>query len=184
MVLESKRLILRGWRDEDAPSLFKYASDERVGPAAGWEAHKSVAYSRAVIRTIFNRDEVYAICLKGGGNEPIGSIGLTFAGRCEKELSDGECELGYWVGVPFWGRGIASEAASCVINHAFCDLKVNKIYCGFFEGNEKSKRVQEKCGFVFHHTNPGTKILQLGEKRVEHVNVLTFSMWQGQNLII
>ncbi len=184
MVLESKRLIMRGWRDDDAPSLFKYASDERVGPVAGWEAHRNVDYSRAVIRTIFNRDEVYAICLKGSGDEPIGSIGLTFEGSPEKELGAGECELGYWLGVPFWGQGIASEAAACIINHAFRDLRVDKIYCGFFEGNEKSKRVQQKCGFVFHHTNPEMRIIQLGETRVEHVNVLTYGMWKGQNLII
>ena len=69
MILETARLILRGWKDEDASSLFKYASDKRVGPAAGWIPHKDENYSRAVIRVVFSGPEVYAICLKGREEE-------------------------------------------------------------------------------------------------------------------
>ena len=106
IVLETDRLILRGWRDEDADSLFKYARDEKVGPIAGWLPHKDVAYSRAVIRTIFAKEEVYAICLKGNEGESIGSIGLTLSGSPERPLGTKEAELGYWVGVPSGGRGL------------------------------------------------------------------------------
>ena len=74
MILKTDRLILRPWEESDAEDLYEYAKDERIGPAAGWPVHKDVAYSRAVIRTIFSRDEVYAICLKGMGKEPVGSI--------------------------------------------------------------------------------------------------------------
>ena len=76
MILETKRLILRGWRDEDAPSLFNYARDDRVGPMAGWLPHRDVAYSKAVIRTILSGDETYAICLKERNGEPKGVLAL------------------------------------------------------------------------------------------------------------
>ena len=176
-VLETKRLILRGWQDSDAASLFKYARDERIGPAAGWLPHESVGYSRAVIRTIFNKKEVYAICLKGGGNEPIGSIGLTLKGTKERPLEKGEAELGYWVGVPYWGKGIAPEAVMELLRRGFEDLSLNRIYCCYFEGNEKSKRVQEKCGFKFLTINEKTYISMLKETRKEYVNVMSAYDW-------
>ncbi len=178
MILETDRLILRGWRDEDAPSLFKYASDERVGPSAGWLPHKDERYSRAIIRTIFSVKEVYAICLKGGENEPIGSIGLTLKGSPERPIDDGMAELGYWVGVPFWGQGIAPEAAKEMIRHGFEDLGLKGIYCAYFHGNDRSMRVQQKCGFKYHHTNIESKVLMLGETRVEHFGFLSEEDWK------
>jgi RimJ/RimL family protein N-acetyltransferase len=180
IVLETERLILRGWKDDDAASLFKYASDERIGPPAGWLPHKDVKYSRAIIRTVFAKDEVYAICLKGHDEEPIGSIGLTLEGSPERPLLEKEAELGYWVGYPFWGQGIAPEAAKEVIRHGFVELKLNRIFCAYFDGNEKSKRVQEKCGFKPHHTNTMSRILQLSETRVEHFGVLTREDYRTQ----
>ena len=130
-ILETNRLILRGWRDEDAPSLFKYASDDRIGPAAGWLPHKDVNYSKAVIRTIFARDEVYAICLKGQGGEPVGSIGLTLEGSKERPLLEKEAELGYWIGYPYWNQGFVTEAVKdengdyhCLVNGV--DVKLHK----------------------------------------------------------
>ncbi|MCR5403424.1 MAG: GNAT family N-acetyltransferase [Butyrivibrio sp.] len=178
MILETRRLILRGWRDEDAPGLFKYAKDERVGPAAGWLPHTDVRYSRAVIRTILSKEEVYCICLKGNRNEPIGSIGLTLEGSSERPLDEGTAELGYWLGVPFWGQGIASEAAGEIIRHGFDDLALKGIFCAYFMGNERSRRVMFKCGFKHHHTNLESKIPMLGETRVEYFNYLSFEEWK------
>ena len=176
MILETDRLILRGWREDDAASLFKYASDKRVGPAAGWLPHSDEKYSRAIIRTVFSKKEVYAICLKGT-DEPIGSIGLTLDGSPDRPLLEGEAELGYWVAYPLWGRGIATEAAGEMIRHGFVDLGLNLLYCAYFEGNERSKRVQEKMGFVYHHTIAEREIPMLGETRMETVNFMTRSHW-------
>ena len=63
---------------------------------------------------------------------------------------DDECELGYWLGKPFWGQGIMPEAVKEMIRHAFEDLDMQKIWIGYYEGNTKSKRVQEKCGFLVY----------------------------------
>ncbi len=179
MILETERLILRGWRDEDASSLFKYASDERVGPAAGWLPHKDEKYSRAVIRTILSKDETYAICLKGT-DEPIGSVGLILEGSPERPLDLMEAELGYWLGVPFWGQGIATEAAKEMLRHGFEDLKLKRIFAGYFQGNNKSKKVQQKCGFRHHHTNTMCRVIMLGETRIEHINAISFEDWQAR----
>ncbi|WP_026651655.1 GNAT family N-acetyltransferase [Butyrivibrio proteoclasticus] len=179
-VLETDRLILRGWLDSDADSLFKYAQDERIGLNVGWEPHKNAAYSRAVIRTILSTKESYAICLKGNGNEPIGSVDLTFADRSVKELSQNEAELGFWVGVPFWDQGYATEAVREMLRYGFEDLELTTIYCGFFTGNHKSERVQEKCGFKYHHTNESVYITMLNENRQEQVNFLTREDWRTQ----
>ncbi len=179
MILETERLILRGWRDEDASSLFKYAKDERIGPPAGWIPHKDVNYSRAIIRTVFAKKETYAIWLKEV-NEPIGSIGLTLDGSPERPLGPGEAELGYWVGYEYWGRGIATEAAKEMLRHGFEDLGLKTIYSGYFQGNNKSKRVQQKCGFTLHHTNTMSRVLMLGEIRVEHINSITYEDWFGE----
>ncbi len=180
-ILETDRLILRGWCEEDAPSLFKYASDERIGPPAGWVPHESVAYSKAVIRTILARDEVYAICLKGNENEPVGSIGLTLKGSPERPLGPGEAELGYWIGVPFWGQGLVPEAAKELLRHGFEDLKLKRVFCGYFQGNNKSKAVQLKCGFRHHHTNTMTRVIMLDEIRIEHISVITRDEFMSKN---
>lgn len=169
MTLETERLILRHWEDADAEELFKYASDPDVGPIAGWDPHKSVEESREIIKNVLNGRECYAICLKGG-NSPIGCAELMLKGH--NVLTEDECELGYWLGKPFWGRGYMTEAARELIRHGFDNLGMARIWCGYFDGNEKSKRVQEKCGFKYHHTNENIFWELTGDIRTEHVSVL------------
>lgn len=148
MELKTERLILRPWKESDAQSLYEYAKDPDVGPIAGWPPHKSVEESLNVIRDVFNGAECYAICEKEN-NKAIGAIELKLNGQTDKE---DECELGYWLGKPFWGRGYMPEAAKELIRHGFEDLKMSVIWCGYYDGNNKSKRVQEKVGFAYHHT--------------------------------
>ena len=90
---------------------------------------------------------------------------------------DDACELGYWLGQPFWGRGYMPEAAKELLRHGFEDLGMEVVWCGFYDGNQKSKRVQEKLGFVFHHTCSEVPVPLLRETRVEHVNVMTKEHW-------
>ena len=150
MQLTTERLILRPWAETDAEDLYRYAKDDRVGPIAGWPPHSSVDNSAEIIRTVFSAPETYAVCLKED-NRAIGSIGLMIGARSDKEIPDTEGEIGYWIGVPFWGKGLIPEAARELIRHGFEDLELDKIWCGWFDGNEKSERVQEKCGFTWHH---------------------------------
>ena len=179
MILETKRLILRPWREDDAENLYKYASDPDVGYPAGWPAHTSIENSREIIRGVLSVPETYAVCLKEDGNA-IGSIGLKFGDETDMTDRDDECELGYWIGKPFWGQGLIPEASRELIRYAFEELGVNSIWCGHYEGNIKSRRVQEKLGFVYHHTTEGLDVSLLNEKRTGHVMLLTKEKWRNE----
>lgn len=86
---------------------------------------------------------------------------------------DDECELGYWLGKKFWVRGLMPEAVSEILRHAFCDLGMTKVWCAYYTGNEKSKRVQEKCGFTPQKVIRGEYLPLMDEKRDVNVNLLT-----------
>ncbi len=103
--METERLIFRRWNEADAEDLYNYASDPAVGPIAGWPVHQSVEESREIIRTVFCGEEAYALCLKSN-NRAIGAIELKLKGHSDMVENDNECELGYWLGRPFWGQGL------------------------------------------------------------------------------
>ena len=174
-VLETERLLLRPWEEADAEECYKYARDPRVGPIAGWPVHTSVENSRQVIRDILMVPETYAIVCKETGL-PVGSIGLHHNDLASK---DDEAELGYWLGVPYWGQGLVPEAAGELLRHAFEDLKLARVWCAYYDGNERSKRVQEKLGFRHQWTNDRVPVPQLGETRKGHVNRMTKEEWEG-----
>ena len=179
MILQTKRLILRPWEEADAESLYEYAKDPRVGPVAGWPVHTSAENSREVIRTVLSAPENYAVCLKEDGR-PVGCVAVTVGEASNLKLPDGEGELGYWIGVPFWGRGLIPEAARELIRRAFEVLGLETLWCGYFEGNDKSRRVQEKCGFTYHHTNRDIHWKMMDDIRTEHVTRLTRAEWDAQ----
>lgn len=176
MELETERLILRSWRESDADALYEYAKDERVGPVAWWPVHKSVEESGEIIRTVFAQDGVFAVTLKGG-DKAIGCIGVIRGVKSNLPISEDEGEISYWIGVPFWGQGLIPEAIREVMRYAFDDLGLTKLWCGYFDGNEKSKRAQEKCGLKYHHTNERQYYPLTDDYRVEHVSLLTCSDW-------
>lgn len=176
MTLTTERLILRRWEESDAEDLYKYAKDPSVGPAAGWPAHKSIDESRCVIKNVLNGKEAYAVCLKDDG-KAIGAIELMLNGHNHLSQNDDECELGYWIGKPFWGQGLIPEAAREMLRRAFEDLGINKVWCGYYDGNLKSKRVQEKNGFTYQFTNENADVPLMNEKRTEHISCITKEEW-------
>lgn len=183
MILKTKRLILRPWLETDAESLYEYAKDPAVGPIAGWPVHTSVENSREIIKNVLAVPETYAVCLKED-NIAVGSIGLMIGKASNLDIPDNEGEIGYWIGVPFWGQGLMPEACEELIRHAFEDLKLETLWCGYFDGNEKSKRVQEKCHFRYHHTNENIHWALMDDIRTEHITQLTKHWWDyGQNFM-
>lgn len=173
-MLETKRLILRPWQESDAESLYAYASDPAVGPPAGWPPHTSVENSREIIRNVLSAPETYAVCLKDG--TPIGSVGLHL--KTDMTDREDECELGYWIGKPFWGQGLIPEAAEELLRYAFEELNMRAVWCGYYEGNEKSHRVQQKLGFVYRYTTHNLDVSLMNEKRTGHTSILTREQWQ------
>ena len=71
----TQRLVLRPWLAEDAAALYQWAKNPKIGPSAGWPAHRDIAESREAIRNVLTRPEIYAIVLRDYGT-PIGSVGL------------------------------------------------------------------------------------------------------------
>lgn len=177
MTLTTKRLLLRPWSETDAESLYEYARDPDVGPVAGWPPHRSVEESREIIRAVLSKPESYALCERNSGIA-IGALALKMGEATDMTDRDDECELGYWLGKPFWGRGYMPEAAAELLRHAFEDLGMRAVWCGYYEGNLKSKRVQEKLGFEYNHTHPAVPVPLMGETRVGITNRMTRAQWE------
>lgn len=178
MKIETERLILRRWTDEDVESLFEYAKNPNVGPMAGWPAHKSLEESKLVIANVLNGAECYAICEKGN-NIAIGTVELNLKEHGDMTEKDDECELGYWLGEPFWGRGYMPEAVEALLKRAFEELNMTTVWCGYYEGNQKSKRVQEKMGFVYHHAQE-VPVPLMNETRMGHATFMTKEHWESR----
>lgn len=180
MVLETERLILRPWKENDCDSLYRYAKNPDVGPIAGWAPHKSIEESRDIIKKVLCGRECYAVCLKED-NTAIGCVELRLNGYTDMTEREDECELGFWLGKEFWGHGIITEATAELIRRGFEDLNMRAIWCGYYDGNAKSKRVQEKLGFRYHHTCNDVPVPLLNEKRIGHTNYLSKEQWEADS---
>ncbi len=175
MEFVTERLCLRPWQESDAESLYTYAKDPRVGFPCGWQVHTSVENSLEIIKNVLTDENTFAVCLKED-NIAIGSIGLISPAR-SADAVESEIEIGYWIGVPFWGKGYIPEAVRVLQKFAFEELKVTAMWCGYYDGNEKSRRVMEKCGFTYHHTEKDKPCVLLEDIRTEHFTYLTREEW-------
>jgi RimJ/RimL family protein N-acetyltransferase len=145
--LETNRLLLRPWLSSDAESLYKYARNPLVGPAAGWPVHTSVENSREIIRDVLSAPGTFAVVLRetsgiggisngeaGGAietSEAIGSVGLMVGAASNLGLPDSEAEIGYWIGEPFWGQGLIPEAMRELMRYAFEERGIETLWWGF-----------------------------------------------------
>lgn len=145
--MKSDRITLRPWRETDAEALYKYASDEDVGPRAGWQPHASREESLEIIRTVFNNPTTWAIVLNET-DEAIGAIGYGPSCDCSLPAREGEPTVGYWVGKPYWNSGICSEALTLMLDYVRNNTAIPSLISGHFVDNPASGRVMEKCGFV------------------------------------
>lgn len=151
MILETDRLVLRPWREEDAADLYELAKHPKVGPITGWPVHTNIQNSLEVIQSVLSEDETYALIEKGT-DSLIGDIGLMIGPKSKLDLPPDEAEIGYWLGVNYWGRGYMPEAVEKIIDYSFNTLNLSILWCGYYIENNNSKRVSEKVGFLYHHT--------------------------------
>lgn len=147
--LETERLILREWNENDLDDFFEYASNPDVGPRAGWNPHQNKEESQAILTRFINGKKTFALVYKEN-NKVIGSLGVEFYGL-EEKLSEffsyqGR-SIGYVLSKDYWGRGLMPEAVKVVIDYLFNELDYDFLLCGHFDFNDRSRRVQEKCGF-------------------------------------
>ncbi len=149
--VETKRIILRKFSEEDLNDLYEYASVSGVGEMAGWPTHKSIEESKTVLDMFINQEHQYALVLKETG-KMIGSFSLKEVSESIKAEFEGLlcCEFGYTVSKDYWGQGIMPEVTSAVIDFLFNKTDVDVITIEHFVDNKQSQRVIEKCGGVFY----------------------------------
>lgn len=146
-MIETRNLILRQWREDDAKALYKHASDPRVSELALWPCHTSIEMSLEVIRNVFSPNpHSFAIVLKKS-DEPIGCIGLVPQGYEHYPATESEREVGYWIGFRHWGHGLATEALEALIAYCRETLKIDTLLITTDKRNIASQRVAVKCGF-------------------------------------
>ena len=177
MELQTKRLLLRPFTEDDAADLYDYARDPRVGPRAGWPVHESAEKSLEIIRKCFDAQYDFAIVEKASG-KVIGSGGLV--DRHRDWLPGKDDEIGYVLHPDWWGRGLIPEAMEEVIRFGFEELDLDHIWCGYYDGNEKSRSVQEKLGFQPWGEPQWVDVPLMGDRRLEHFSVLRRSEWESR----
>lgn len=174
--LETERLILRNWQDDDAEDLYEAAKNPNVGPMCGWNPHRDVEESLDTIRNILNGESCFALVLKETGRA-IGSIelmGKDKSGLC----GDCEAEMGFWLSEGYWGRGLMPEAAEKVLEYGFNELNLAKIWCAAKVSNFKSLRAQEKIGFRYIRTDKDVVSRFSGEIYDHVINSMTKEEWE------
>ena len=139
-VLETKRLALRAPRLEDAKTVATLANDRRIAENVARIPHP---YQMSDAETFIGGankagEATFLVTLRD--ETVIGACGIMFH-------HDTTPELGFWLGVPHWGKGYATEALHAVIDYAFTDLAHEALQAGARVTNPASRRVLEKCGF-------------------------------------
>jgi len=141
LTLETARLRLRALRRDDAKAIATLVNDRRIAENTARIPHPyTLADAKDFIALVeaSETETVFAITL--GGGRLIGTCGLS------RQRGD-KIELGYWLGVAYWGEGYATEAARALIDYAFDDLGIDELEAGARVSNPASRRVLEKCGF-------------------------------------
>jgi len=149
--LRTLRLLLRSFEPGDIPTIVRLAGAREIAattaniphPYAEVDAQSFLAHADQDFRA--GRSVTFAVTTLQTG-DLCGAVGLAIAPAHER------AELGYWIGVPYWGRGFATEAASAVLAFGFETLRLNRIYASHFAGNTASQRVLEKLGM--RHEGP------------------------------
>lgn len=161
--LETDRLVLKSFEEKYLDDFFEYASSPVVGPAAGWEPHRTIEDSRMIMKSFLESDENYMIIYKENG-KLIGSVGL----HHDKLRNYRNCrEIGYVLSDKYWGRGIMTEAVREVIRHAFENMGLSVLTVGHFPSNHRSCRVIEKLGFVYEGFEADAYLCANGTRRDE-----------------
>ena len=138
-VLATARLVLRAPRRVDVRAIAILVNDRRIAANTARIPHPYAIEDAEQFIAAVNKREgeaCFVITLDGA---PIGI--------CSVDLREDGPEIGYWLGVSYWGRGFATEAVRALIDHAFGDLEHETLISGARVNNPASRRVLEKCGF-------------------------------------
>ena len=143
--------LLRKWKPGDGPSIARYAGDPKIAANLrdSFPHPYTPADGRSFVESCIRGDETRQCCRAIVVNgEAVGSIGVFLQEDIYRQCG----ELGYWLGEPFWGRGIMTRAVEQLCEYVFANYDVVRIYAEPFAENTASRRVLEKCGFVLEGT--------------------------------
>jgi RimJ/RimL family protein N-acetyltransferase len=139
-------VLLRTFREDDQARLARLCNNRNI-----WDNVRDLfpsPYSKQ------NAIEFIELCQKQDppvtfaieyNRELVGCIGLTR----QEDVYRMSAEIGYWIGEPYWGRGIATQSVGLLVDYAFNTLDLVRVYTGVFDFNLASQRVLEKSGFKF-----------------------------------
>jgi ribosomal-protein-alanine N-acetyltransferase len=160
---------IRSWQPEDEPALVKYANNRNV-----WiNLRDSFPYpytsddARSWLRSVRKQNPETAFAI-ASPDEALGGIGL----HLNRDVFKRSAELGYWLGEPFWNRGIATRAVVEFTKYAFANFDLVRMYAGVFEWNIASMRVLEKAGYTMEARHRKTVIKD--GKIIDQIIYVTF----------
>jgi [ribosomal protein S5]-alanine N-acetyltransferase len=147
--LETTRLVLRPVTVADADSIFAAASNPAVTRYTLWDPHRSLDDTLKFLteyvpmRAAEGVPDPLGICPKDEPGRVVGCVG------CHWNTKANHCmEFGYWIGEPYWGRGLVTEAARALIDYVFLTFPVERVQAHYMEGNDASGRVMRKAGLT------------------------------------
>ena len=142
----TKRLYLRPWMLTDLEDFYEFVSDEKVMPAAGSLVIKTREEALKDLRGRMENALAYAIVLREN-NKVIGAI--NYQKDVHRPNSVRSRSIGYELNSEYWGHGYMPEALDAMVKNAFENTDTEVLSIGYMNGNERSRRVIEKCGFKF-----------------------------------
>jgi RimJ/RimL family protein N-acetyltransferase len=136
---------VRPWAETDAPALQRYANNRQVSINLRdrFPYPYGIEQARAFLDWIGKQPSPTVWAIDVGG-EAIGGIGI----EQDTDVERVSAEIGYWLGEPFWGRGIATSAVTAVTAEAFRRFQITRLYALPFADHAASVRVLEKAGYV------------------------------------
>jgi len=138
--LETARLTLRPYSEADIAELVPLIGTREVAATTLRIPHPYTEQDARTFLGLVQPGRLWlAITLRRDGRQ-IGGIGLTIDEKHQ------HAELGYWLGVPYWGKGYATEAAREMLRHGFEDLQLHRIFASHFKHNPASGNVLKKLG--------------------------------------
>ena len=169
VTLHTPRLTLRPWQMSDLEDFYAYAKVDGVGQMAGWTPHKDREESRTILQMFLEGKNQFALEYQG---RVVGSVGIEkYDESLLPEYADRKGrEIGYVLAKDCWGQGLMPEAVQAVIAYLFQEVGLDFLVCGHYQENDRSRRVQEKCGF--HHVKQARFTTRYGVEKEGWVSLL------------
>lgn len=145
------KISIRPWKREDAPELAETMSNPKVqanlrdGLPYPYTEKDALEYIDAMLAADPQSTFAFAVDLDG---RAVGSIGAFRKDNIHRRTA----EVGYYVGEPYWGKGIMTEALKLLCDYIFANTDILRLYAEPFAYNAGSRRVLEKCGFQMEGT--------------------------------